>query len=283
MPPLELAKINHLNVIIDGYESTLEHFRTVFDAQVNIPIPGNPDNPDDTDACLVTIGDVIFEFFAPRRRGPQGQGRLLDRFDDHYVGVEYQVPDVPVARERCAELDIRIINDPGRFFFTYPGSCLGISWELWDGSWREHLGVEGRGPLHPAAFWRDEQPLGLLGLDRVSVAVRDLEIGIERLQTVVGASVLGRGRRPNAVATAAELQVGDTLFELVAPTGEGPVSAYLDRYGERIRSTVFKAVDLGRVEKHLASHGIDVVPGDRDGTFAIPPAQNHNLLFEFAQ
>lgn len=283
MPPIELTKISHVNVIIDGYESTLEHFGRVFDAQINLPIPGNPDNPDDTDACLVTIGDVIFEFFAPRRRGDQGQGRLLDRFADHYIGVEFQVPDVAVARQRCADLDVRIINDPGRFFYTYPGSCLGISWELWDGNWRDYLGTTGRGPLHPAAFWRDEQPLGLLGLDRLSVAVRDLEAAVERLQAVVGATIVGRGERPFAVATAVELQIGDTLFEVIAPTGEGPVSAYLDRYGERIRSTVFKALDLGRVKQQLGTYGIDVVPGDRDGTVAIPAAQNHNLRFEFTE
>ena len=61
------------------------------------------------------------------------------------------------------------------------------------------------------------------------------------------------------------------------------MSAFLDRYGERIRSTVFKAIDLGRVEKHLGQHGIDVVPGDRDGSMAIPAAQNHNLRFEFTE
>ena len=74
MPPIELTKISHVNVIIDGYESTLEHFGRVFDAQINLPIPGNPDNPDDTDACLVTIGDVIFEFFCAAPTWRSGSG-----------------------------------------------------------------------------------------------------------------------------------------------------------------------------------------------------------------
>ena len=51
MAPFELTKISHLNVIVDGYEDTVEHFGRVFDAQINLPIPGNPDDPDDTDAC----------------------------------------------------------------------------------------------------------------------------------------------------------------------------------------------------------------------------------------
>jgi catechol 2,3-dioxygenase-like lactoylglutathione lyase family enzyme len=282
MQPFELISINHLNAIVDGYDGTVEHLCSVFGAQVNLPIPGNPDNPDDTDACLITVGDVIFELFAPRRRGERGQGRLLERFGDHYVGVEYRVPDVAVARERCAGLDVRIINDVGRFFYTYPGSCLGISWELWDGDWREHLGGAGRGPLHPRAFWR-EQPLGLDGLDRISVAVRDLEPAIERLSAVTGASVLERTGHPQAAALGASFQLGNTMFELLAPTGDGPVSAHLDRYGEGIRSTVFKVLELGRLEKHLAEKGIDLVPGDRENTLAVRAEQNHNLLFEFAE
>jgi hypothetical protein len=283
MRPIELITMNHLNAIVDGYDATVEHLSTVFDAQMNRPIPGHPDNPDDTDACLITVGDVIFELFAPRRRGERGQGRRLDLFGDHYVGVEFKVPDVAAAREQCAELDVRIINDLDRFFYTYPGSCLGISWELWDGSWREHLGPAGVGPLHPRTYWRDDHPLGLDGLDRVGVAVRDLETAIDRLTVVTGASMLERSGHPRAVATGAALQVGDTVFELLAPTGEGPVSAHLDRYGEGIRSTVFKVMDLGRVEKHLAEKGIDLVPGDREGTLAVPAEQNHNLLFEFSE
>jgi len=283
MSQWELTKVNHLNVIVDGYDDTVEHLCTLFDAQLNLPIPGKPDEPDETDACLITIGDVIFELFAPRRRGERGQGRLLDRFGDHYIGIEYKVPDVEAARQSCADLDIRIINDVGRFFLTHPGSCLGISWELWDGDWHAILGTEGRGPLHPRSYWREEHPLHLDGLRRISVAVHDLDPAIERLRVLTGAPVIGRAERPQAVSIGAELQVGDTVFELLAPTGPGPVAAYLDRYGERIRSTVFATTDLAAVENHLGTKGITLVPGDREDTRAIPPEQNHNLLFEFTE
>src|SRR5580658_306555 len=142
MTPLQLLHMTHLNALVDGYEDTIEHFTKIFGGQVNMRIPGAPDDPDDTDACVFTIGYVIFEFFAPRRRGDKGQGRLLGRFDDHYLGIEFQVPDVSEARSRCEELDIRIINDRRHMFFTYPGSCLGLSWELWEGNFYESLGPD---------------------------------------------------------------------------------------------------------------------------------------------
>jgi hypothetical protein len=280
----ELRKVSHFNAIVEGYADTIEHWRRVFDAQLNLEIPGNPDNPDDTDACLISICDVIFELFAPRRRGSSGQGRLLDKFGDHFVGAEYMVPDVAAARAECQTLGVRIINDLGTHFFTYPNSCVGISWEIWDGDWHDYLARGGRAePLRPRAFWTTEHPLGLDGLARVSVAAYDLDQAVARLIEVAGAIELGRAQRPQAVALGAELQIGDTVFEVLAPTGTGPIAGYLDRYGEHIRAMVFRTIDLGRAEKHFAEKGIDLVPGDREDTMAIPPEQNRNLLFEFTE
>src|SRR5262245_44812969 len=112
---LELRRVSHLNVITDGYTDTVSHFRDRLGFQLNMEIP---DRGDGTEACLMTLGRVMFEFFAPRARTERGQGRLLDRFGDHYIGIEYEVPDVVLAREACLRRGIRIINDPGNFFFT---------------------------------------------------------------------------------------------------------------------------------------------------------------------
>jgi len=79
------------------------------------------------------------------------------------------------------------------------------------------------------------------------------------------------------------VQVGTTVWELLEPTGDGPLADYLGRYGQRIRSTVFKAGNLTAVEKHLTAQGFDLIPGDADGVLAINPAQNKNLLFEFTE
>ena len=46
------------------------------------------------------------------------------------------------------------------------------------------------------------------------------------------------------------------------------------------RSSVVAATDVG---EHLAAQGIDLAPGDGEGTMTVPPDQNHDLLFEFTE
>jgi catechol 2,3-dioxygenase-like lactoylglutathione lyase family enzyme len=278
---LDLIKVNHINAITDGYADTVTHFRDRLGFQLNMEIP---DMGDGTEACLMTLGGVMFEFFAPKERGERGQGRLLDRFGDHYSGIEYRVPDVVAARQLCEAQGVRIINDVGHFFHTYPGSCLGISFELWDGDWHApHPDNPRFNDVHPASYWRDEHPMGVTGLARISVAVEDLDAALGIFQTFTGAPVIAKVERPRAAATGVQLQAGDAVFELLAPTGEGAVSDYLARYGQRIRSTVFRVADLGRVERYLEGQGFSLVPGDADDARAIPPEQNKHLLFEFTE
>jgi hypothetical protein len=278
---LELRRVSHLNAITDGYIDTVTHFRDRLGFQLNMEIP---DRGDGTEACLMTLGRVMFEFFAPKARTDRGQGRLLDRFGDHYIGIEYEVPDVARARDTCIRRGIRIINDPGHFFFTHPAACLGISLELWDRNWLDpQPEVTVFEEVRPAAYWRDEHPLGVLGLARLGVAVDDLDAAIATAQGLTGAELVGKVDRPRAGAAAAQLQVGDAVWELLAPTGEGAVSEYLERYGTRIRSTVYRVADLGRVERHLAERGFTLVAGDADDALAIASEQNKNLRFEFTE
>ena len=102
-------------------------------------------------------------------------------------------------------------------------------------------------------------------------------------QALAGVPRINEVERPSAKARGAQLQVGDVVWELLEPTGRGPVASYLGRYGQRIRSTVFRTADLGKVKRHLTGQGFALRPGDADGAIAIDPAQNKNLLFEFTE
>jgi catechol 2,3-dioxygenase-like lactoylglutathione lyase family enzyme len=232
---------------------------------------------------LVTLGGVMFEFFVPKAESQMGQRRLFDRFGDIYIGIEYQVPDVAVAREVCQAHGLRIINDPGTHFFTHGAGFLGIALELWDGDWHAPQPGDFFNDVLPLSHWRDEHPLGAIGLARLSVAVNDLDDAIDTVQTLTGAELVGKVERPRAGAVGAQFEVGDGIMELLAPTGDGAVADHLERYGERIRSTVYRVADLGRAERHLEAQGFTLEPGDADDALAIPPAQNKNLLFEFTE
>jgi len=282
--PLELISLSHINAIVDGHDSSIDHFTDLWGGVVNFRIPDDGE----VRACLITIGGVIYELFAPNdRTAERGQGRLLGRFGDHYIGAEYRVPDVQVARERCEGLGIRILNDRRDFFFTYPGSTHGIAWELWDQDWHDVLAASNpdlgpRTPVPPRSYWLG-QPLGLTGLVRFSTVVEDLEVAVARFGEAVGAKETYRVARPAAGAVAVGMAVGDTVMEVMAPTGAGPVRDYLERYGERIRSSVYGVTDMGRAEAYFSAKGITLVAGDAPGTKAIPPAQNHGLLFELSE
>jgi hypothetical protein len=268
-----LDHVNHINAITDGYQDTLEHFRDRVGFTLNREIP---DSGDGTDACLMTLGGMMFEFFCPKdKTAERGQGRLLRNFGDHYVGIEYGVPDVAEARQVCEARGVRIINDRGAVFFTYPGSTFGISFEIWSGDFKQHA--------QPETYWRDEHPLALTGLERLTVAVESVDAAVERMKTLAGVPKIGDVERSHAKARGAQLKVGDIVWELLEPTGDGPLASFLERYGPRIRSSVFRTADLSKAEKHLNDQGFDVIPGDADGAIAIDPAQNKNLFLEFTE
>src|SRR5438067_3352133 len=169
---LELLKLNHVNAIVDGYHSALEHLVERLGFQFNLHV-ANP--ADGVDACLVSLGPVMFELFAPRHRTERGQGRLLALYGDHYIGAEYQVADMATARAACETVGLRILSDLGHFFFTHPRDCFGISWELWDGDWHApRPDFSAFVPPLPDAFWRDDHPLGVTGLACLRAAVPDL-------------------------------------------------------------------------------------------------------------
>ena len=267
----QLQNINHINIIAAGFESTIEHFRD------RVGFVLDRKNPDyhGVDFCLMTLGGVMFACFIPKAIGEGGQGRLLGRYGNFYNGLEYKVADVSDARRLCDEHDVRVIQDRGGVFFTHPSSILGVSFEIFGGDFLEFA--------KPPGFWEDQHPLRLCGLARLTVAVRDVDAAVRRLQEVTGSPEIAPVARPQAAAKGMQLRVGEAVWELLEPTGEGRLTDFLSRYGQRIRSVVWHTKDLGGVEKHLTDQGFNMIPGDADESLAIDPNQNKNFLFEFTE
>ena len=280
--PPGLIRVNHLNAIVTSYDGAIEHFRRLFGAHLNMELPES----DGVRAFLVTIGHAILECFAPVAVTERGQGRLMGLYGDHYIGVEYRVADVAAARDILAARGVRNIRDSGHVFFTHPADCFGVSFEIFAGDWYDPemaTTTPGWTAPPPLEYWAEEHPMGIRGLARWSVAVPDLDPAVEFYTTVMGAEEVYRASRPNASADSIGLQLGDTIVELMAPTGEGAIQAFLERYKQHMRAMVFEVKDMRAVEKYLQSKGVDLVAGDAPGSRAIPPEQNHGLLFEFAE
>lgn len=271
--PITCLHMNHINAAVDGFDDSVAHFHDVYGAQLILDMPR-----EEWHACLITIGTVIFELFAPR------DDLLHARFGPHYVGVEYQVPDVSAARETVLARGMRVVRELGVAFHAHPLDSFGIAFEFYDRSFHdEDPPTSFLEPIKPIDYWRDEHPLGCTGLKRYSVAVRDLDAATAFFEDFCNATVVYRAPRPAVGAQTVGLAIADTVVELLAPIEEGPIARHLTRYGEGIRSTVFEVRDLAKAQSYVNGLGITIEPGDAPDTLAIAPEHNCGLLFEFSE
>ena len=169
---------------------------------------------DEWHACLIAIGRVIFQLFSPH------DDLLHARFGPHYVGIEYTVPDVGEARDATNARGIRIARELGPAFHVHPLDAYGVSFEFYDHDFHAVPSpVPYLEPIHPIEFWRDDHPLGITGLKRYRVVVSDLDGAKRFLCEYVDGTVTYEVERKATQARAVGIELGDTVVELLSPTG----------------------------------------------------------------
>jgi hypothetical protein len=262
---------NHINAVLEDYDAMVDHYQRQFDGTNVLDLPQTAWH-----ACLMDVGRVIFELFAP------SEFFLHTRYGPHYIGIEYQVEDLDAAREVLARRGIRVARELGVALHSHPADCHGVSLELFGGYFHDNDDIL-TAPMRSAEYWRDEHPLGLIGLQGATVAVTDLAKAVEDFRAVFQCDVVFEEARPSVAGTAVGLRFADAVLELVAPDGEGPLQQHLLRHGEGIRSTVFGVRDLEQARACLRDRGFALVPGTAPGTLAIPAEQNLGVIFEFAE
>jgi hypothetical protein len=267
--PIRARRVEHLNIVHQDYDETIEHYRQLFSGVVVFDRLQPAWH-----ACLMEVGGVLFEIFVPN------EFFLHTRYGPHYLGVEYHVADMAAVRETLAARGIRIARDLDVAVHAHPADCHGVSLEFFDDSFHENKDLLDR-PMQSEAYWRDEHPLGFTGLRGYTVAVADLASALADFQAVLEHDVLYETRRDVVAATGVGLLVGGVVLELVGPDGDGPLQQHLQEHGNGIRSTVFGVSDLDRARTYFASRGIELGPGTAPDTFAIPAEQNRGVIFEF--
>jgi catechol 2,3-dioxygenase-like lactoylglutathione lyase family enzyme len=265
--------VNHLNVLVEGFDDSVAHFRDLYGAQFLLDMPEA-----EAPYCLIAIGTVIFELFIP-------QNFLLHaRFGPTYNGLEYQVPDTGDARKALQARGIRIVGDIEVAFYTHPADTFGVGFEFYHRNFHTEGIPNGYlEPIKPVDYWRDEHPLGCTGLKRYSLVVGDLEAATKFFQDIMGAIILYEESRPAIGAHAVGLDLAGTVAEVLTPIRDGVVQRYLARYGDGLRSTVFAVRDLQQAKTYFTDRGITLQHGDAPDTLAISPEDNRGLLFEFAE
>lgn len=268
--PIRTVRVNHINVVHEDFDATVEHYQSLFGGEVVMDLPQTAWH-----ACLMDVGRVIFELFMPN------EFFLHTRYGPHYIGIEHQVEDMDAAREVVAERGLRVARELGVALHTHPADCHGVSLEMWDGYFHDNDEML-HATMKPAEYWRDEHPLGLTGLESYTVAVTDMDEARDDFQSVFQSEVVHEQRRPGISGTATGLEIADAVLELIAPDGDGPLQQHLIAHGEGIRSTVFGVRDLDRARDYFEDRGVGLVAGSAENRLAIPAEANRGVIFEFA-
>jgi catechol 2,3-dioxygenase-like lactoylglutathione lyase family enzyme len=270
---VECLHMNHINFVVEDYDKSVDHLTSLYGAQFNLDLPG-----DHWHACLITVGGVMFELFAPTVY------LLHARMGPHYVGIEYQVTDVDAARTEVLQRGMRVIRELNVAIHVHPAEAFGVAWEFFGRSFQDRQNPP---VAYPEPIWSAdrfaEHPIGYTGLKRYSVVVSDLDAALEFSQSFLGANVVYRDDRAAIAARAVGLNLGDTVLELLTPTGAGPIETFHARYGDGIRSTVFAVRDLEQTKRYFAAQDVVLHPGDAPGSVAVAPQDNMGLIFEFSE
>ena len=276
--PLRILRVNHLNHLTSDWDATLAHYEALLGGRYLMQIGANAF----TDGFLIDVGGEIIEVLLPKVLD-KAEGRQLTRLGPHYSSIELRVPDLAEAKEVITSRGIRLLLEGHNDFLTMGADTEGVILQCYDGNWHAdpppvHFDAAKREP----AWWRDEHPIGYTGMRHVTFATDDLERSRAFWLELCAGEETYREARPGAAAEAVGLDIGIPV-ELIAPTGEGTVSRFIDHFGTKIRSITYGVVDLGRTEAWFAQNGITLVPGDLPDSLQLSADDNRGAIVEFVE
>lgn len=280
MPAVTVVRVDglaHVNQLVDDIGRAEAFYTDVFGARL---FWRGYDEEENRDACLFLVGDLCIELFAPRDAHSL-LGASLARYGNSWHSFEWQVPDLDEARAALLERAVRIpVDRPGEFLMTHPADCHGMLLELSPMTMPGDPRAEpGWGP----GSWSDRDPLGTTGLQRLTVAVRDLAAASSWLTGLLGVEVGYAEHRSELDADVVGVPVADHVVELVqARNASGPIAEHIQRWGQRLRSIELGVRDLDRATAHLTGRGLRLEPGSRAGAVAIAEADNWGVRWELA-
>jgi len=107
------------------------------------------------------------------------------------------------------------------------------------------------------------------------LAVRDREAAADSFRAVLGAERVREDTSRLLGARRTVVQAGISEFELLEPSGEGPVRAHLERWGEGILAVGFSTADLSGLGSRLSQRGVS--HSEEDGRLWIASDQTPGM------
>lgn len=280
---LDLRTLEHINFVVSDYAAAQDHFITKFGAELNWELQV-PDRPDDVRSSLITLGPNLFEIFGPEPDSQHGIAKISRAQGPGFIGIEWGIGDLQVAKEALAEHGIRLRYEPkkryypGTWFVSEPDDLFGLALECYIGTWYTPELPEGMKPVAPQPYWRDQHPLGIHGVRNFTVAVTDVDAAAARWQNLTGAAEVECG--PSAESGVRYFEAANTAMGLLGAAADNSVGEYLDRRGESIYSVTLTVEDAGRVAEHLSS-GLVPVHRVSDAVTVVPAETNYGIRLEF--
>lgn len=112
-------------------------------------------------------------------------------------------------------------------------------------------------------------------IDRILVAVRDRAAAADTFSAVLGAEKVGDDSAALYAASRTTMRAGDSEFDLLEPTGDGPVAELLESRGEGIFGGGFSTPNLDDLARSLENNSVAFA---REGdSLYIEPDQTHGM------
>lgn len=237
----------------------------------------------DRHQTLLVIGNTVLYAAAPAGAGlsPDSKvGNMLRTLAsaDAWIGIAIGVADLPAARNWVRERGWSPVSYPlleDRYFLVDRTETLGMRLEFLAGALSND---PRRADGWDTAWWRDQHPLGIEGLQSIGVATLSLDAAREIFDKTLGWREISN--RTTQDARCASFLIGDAVVEAMEPLDDEGQLANHARRMQGIWCLTFQVRSAAKAAEYLRAKGMNLIT-DTKNRFAIDPAQAAGRLLWF--
>lgn len=239
----------------------------------------------DRHQTLLAVGNTVLYAAAPAAGGlspDSAIGNMLRSLasQNAWVGIAIGVADLEVARDwvRARGWEPRsypLLED--RYFLLDRAETLGMRLEFLSGALDNDPRLK---PDWDPAWWRDEHPLGLEGLQSIGVSAQSLDTAREIFGDKLGWREIAQ--RTTDEARCASFLIGDAIVEAMEPLDPQSELAEHAREVRGVWCLNFQVRSATAAADYLQSKGLRLI-GDPQCRFAIDPADAFGRLLWFSE
>ena len=290
MPAMPLAHVSWAIADNADRKACDDFFLDVFGAETAYELLITPESESmglDREERLMMIGDTMVIPIAPAGAGAEPGapiGDMLRRNSgaNRWLGGALKVADLPSADVWFRAKGFRLHYDQGmenHYFLISRGQVLGMRIEVLK---QDLPGDPRRNADWSPAKWRDQQPLGIEGLQSIGVSAPSLDAARELFATRLEWPELGTRRLPGDAAQCVAFAMGDTVIEAMVPERDGTALADHLRDTQGIYCITFKVKDAAAAADYLRGRGLTLI-GDVGDRFAITPSEAQGRTIYFTE